>query len=191
MKQCGVQGCDKPYKAKGWCNNHYRRWLRGNDPHIPAYLPMPECFWSKVRKSDGCWEWTATKDRLGYGNFGLNGQMKIAHRIAFELEVGPIPEGLEIDHRCHNRACVNPAHLRAVTRKQNVQNLSGPRRTSATGVLNVHWHKPSKAYRVKVRHDGREYIGGYFSDLEEAAKAARELRLSLFTHNDLDRRPAA
>lgn len=78
-------------------------------------------FWNKVEKTDTCWLWTAGTAR-GYGLFWLNGKMRLAHRVAYELEVGLIPEGMELDHvkeRCGNRNCVNPAHLEPVTAQEN------------------------------------------------------------------------
>lgn len=86
-------------------------------------------FWSKVDKdhgkpldlrdlSTGCWEWVAGTS-WGYGQFSLQGGNIQAHRYAYELLVGPIPEGLDIDHLCMCRRCVNPAHLEPVTRGEN------------------------------------------------------------------------
>src|SRR5690554_1231498 len=83
-------------------------------------------FWVKVGLPDpetGCMEWTASKPR-GYGNFGLNGQVLRAHRISYSLCVGPIPQGLEIDHLCRNRSCVRPDHLEAVTHSENMRRVA-------------------------------------------------------------------
>ena len=76
---------------------------------------MPERFWQKVELGPDCWEWRASKLRDGYGNFWLDGRVRLAHRVAYELVREPIPEGLVIDHLCRNRGCVNPAHMEAVT----------------------------------------------------------------------------
>jgi len=85
-------------------------------------------FWSRVEKSPGCWTWTGTIDPGGYGHYKL-GQSQHAHRVAYELVVGPIPEGLELDHLCRNPSCVNPAHLEPVTHAENVRRGTVAQRT--------------------------------------------------------------
>lgn len=77
-------------------------------------------FWSKVDKTDGCWLWAGAHDRYGYGQVRLASRLQLAHRVAFELTVGPIPDGLELDHLCRVRTCVNPSHLEPVTHKENL-----------------------------------------------------------------------
>lgn len=76
-------------------------------------------FWRKVQKTEACWLWTAGMSVGGYGRFKANGRMNFAHRFAYELLVGPIPDGLQLDHLCRVRHCVNPAHLEPVTAREN------------------------------------------------------------------------
>lgn len=86
-------------------------------------------FWSKVAVDveTGCWEWTAAKAKNGYAQFHFDQQTGYAHRFAYVTLVGPIPDGLDIDHLCRNRGCVNPAHLEPVTRSVNLRRGDGPR----------------------------------------------------------------
>lgn len=96
---------------------------RNGTPRGLPPRPVGERFWPKVRKSAGCWEWTGRTSEKGYGDFHLNRQTVLAHRVSYELLVGPIPEGLTLDHLCRNTRCVNPAHLEPVTHGENMRRM--------------------------------------------------------------------
>jgi len=93
----------------------------------------PERLWSRVDRSDpeSCWLWPgATSD--GYGQIGIGqGERVYVHRLAYELLVGPIPQGLQLDHLCRVRHCVNPAHLEPVTGWENNRRSSSPTAVNA------------------------------------------------------------
>lgn len=66
-----------------------------------------------------CWKWRGSVSELGYGAFWFDGAMRPAHRVTYELLIGPVPDGLELDHLCRNRGCVNPSHVEPVTHQEN------------------------------------------------------------------------
>lgn len=83
-----------------------------------------ERFWRKVQGPDplGCWTWAGSLNRAGYGQFTLRGPRNVmAHRYAYEALIGPIPDGLTIDHLCRNKACLNPWHLEPVPNGVNIR----------------------------------------------------------------------
>ncbi len=82
-------------------------------------------FWSKVNIADlfSCWEWTAHKNHLGYGQFRFGCNMVLSHRLSWELAYGKIPNNLQINHKCHNPSCVNPSHLYAGTHQDNMNDM--------------------------------------------------------------------
>jgi len=105
---------------------HYARKLSHGDPTVSLLdrSPAVERFWKRtIQSADGCWEWIGTINKVGYGYLS-DGVSKLAHRFAYELLIGPIPEGLQIDHLCNVRNCVNPAHLEAVTLQENMRRMS-------------------------------------------------------------------
>lgn len=156
-------------------------------------VPPQQRFWPKVEKTDGCWEWTASKNKFGYGQIAAGttaaGKKKVlgAHRVAYEMTYGPIPEGLDIDHACRNRGCVKPTHLRAVTTKQNCENLAGAQSNNvSSGVRGVYRTREGK-WLARVTHNGKQYRAGIYETIPEAEAAVLAKRLELFTHNELDR----
>lgn len=119
---CTIEDCTKPASRRTWCEMHYERWRSNGDPGIVRLILGDDLarFNAKVQVTPDCWIWMAGHEkRFGYPSFVFNGQKQGAHRFAYEYFIGPIPAGLEIDHRCHNHGCVNPAHLQAVTAQFN------------------------------------------------------------------------
>lgn len=83
--------------------------------------------WNKVKKTPTCWEWTGAgaNSVRGYGLFWYGGKLQQAHRVVYTLLVGEIPEGLQLDHLCRNKSCVNPNHLEPVTARVNTLRSDG------------------------------------------------------------------
>lgn len=81
----------------------------------------PETFWYKVRKTDTCWLWDSYCDEQGYGKLSYQNHDTYAHRVAFEITYGPIPQGMVVRHTCDNPTCCNPQHLLLGTPADNVR----------------------------------------------------------------------
>lgn len=192
-RTCAVPGCERTYRCSGYCAPHYTRFRRTGDPGplkiTQRVVGTPEeRFWPKVTKTDSCWLWNgAILSRAGgYGNFNLcHGRGTIrAHVFAYQTLIGPVPEGMVLDHTCHTPACVNPEHLRPATREQNNQNHNGrPYSSNKTSRFRGVTLRSSGKWWAQVRNESV----GYFATELEAAEAARRRRIELFTHNDLDR----
>lgn len=127
---CGVRGCEGTHYGRGWCQAHYRRWVESGDPLTLKTLPWPERFWDKVTQTECCWVWTGATDPAGYGRSAdESGAIKLAHRVAYLLSVGPIPEATpELDHLCRVECCVRPDHLEPVTKDENRKRQASAKR---------------------------------------------------------------
>ena len=108
-------------------------------------MNWPDRFWRKVERSANagmCWVWNGARIGSGYGTIKVDAKPMLAHRIAYELVRGQtIPHGMELDHLCRNRACVNPDHLEVVTHKQNLLRGLGVGSMNAAKTKCIHGHE--------------------------------------------------
>lgn len=189
---CQFSGCTKARWRKGHCLGHYSQLKRfGECSEIRDFLgidgDLADRINSKIQQSGDCWEWIGARNTSGYGTIRIDGRTPCAHRIIWELLNGPVPDGLELDHQCWNAACVNPAHLKPVTHKQNVENQR-PGGWGKLGIRGVRQTGKSR-YSVFVRHEDKQRCYGSFATKEEAAEVARAVRNRLFSNNLADRVP--
>jgi hypothetical protein len=144
---CVIGDCGRHVVAWGWCDKHYRRWKKYGDPLTVKRIIGDDLlrFEARVDRSggpDACHPWTGQPTPDGYGMMQFGGKGRLVHTVAWELENGPVPPGMEIDHECHNRAvlagtchrglcehrlCCNERHLAAKTHLENVR-APGPRK---------------------------------------------------------------
>lgn len=117
---CSLPECDKKVFVRGWCSTHYWRWYRHGDPTVEPRRPQTfeEYLAASVEIGD-CWLWTKTIKAHGYGSAAFGGKHHNAHLLVWRQLVGEIPLGLQLDHLCRVRHCVNPDHLQPVTPKVN------------------------------------------------------------------------
>jgi hypothetical protein len=155
MRDCLVIGCQRPVRTRGMCNACYEYWRKhGTTDRKPSRAEPAEArIWRLVDK-DGpvpqhrpelgpCWIWTGAKTTKGYGQMTHSGDYsRVAHRAIWEIEVGPIPEGFQLDHLCLVKPCVKailneqgPSHLKLVTNAENMARAKALRLTCRRGHL--------------------------------------------------------
>lgn len=143
-------------------------------------------FWAKVEKTEACWNWKGHVDSNGYGRF----HHSYAHRYSLLINRPALIGIQQVDHRCHNKACVNPDHLRAVTNKQNQENRRGANKNSKSGVRGVNWMPHYGKWRAQFKHNGRSIYVGIYETIEEAEAAVVAKRRQVFKHSERDRATA-
>lgn len=134
---CERPGCHRPHQARGLCGPCYsaarRQGLLDPLPKVPLADRLAAGW--KLDTESGCWVWQKAQTAAGYGQIGEGGKVLYTHRVAYELHVGPIPDGLQIDHLCRNTSCCNPGHLEVVTAAENTRRNEAPASvTNRTGV---------------------------------------------------------
>lgn len=114
-----------------------------------AFTSRPEKALKNYREVSGCWLWQGTL-RGGYGRVKIAGRLQEAHRASYEHHVGPIPDGLVVDHLCRNRACINPAHLEPVTEAENIRRGE----QGSAEAMRKHWATRKGSPNEPDRRDG-------------------------------------
>lgn len=133
IKKCSFQKCKRPAVAKGLCNSHWSQRHKGNQlTQIKTEESALDRFERQIEKTDYCWNFTGNgrgsgrsvaKGEDGYGQLYHNGKKYMAHRFSYELYKEPIPSGLQVDHLCRNKKCVNPDHLELVDQHENMKRM--------------------------------------------------------------------
>ena len=189
-KVCTWNECRRGGKIiKGLCEAHYARQRHGRDMDAPirTYHASPrESLEARTEWTDGGHlVFLGAEYGSGYGGLMVNGRMAYAHRYAWELANGPIPPGMQVNHKCFRRDCVALAHLELVTGQENTQYRSGPQSNSKSGVrgvINVRI-KGRDFWRAVVRRNGRTWTRTFpYTDagLELADEWAAAKRRELF-----------
>lgn len=181
--KCKVDKCDRGGRIKvGYCPMHYQRFRKYGDPHagIAKYDTWQEALDNRVRQEGDCLVWTGSVNAWGYGRTKTQGGgLRVVHHLAWERVNGPIPEGLEVDHVCFNRACVNVEHLRLVTKSENARHRQGAQPNSKSGVRNVHACKGGR-WMVRLKVAGKHMYFGSYDTIEEAEQVAIRARREVF-----------
>lgn len=189
---CSGPACDNPGNQGGLCHGHRKQARRGQklSPlkfRAPASMPLQDRLDHYTDKSGECWIWTGNKHPSGYGMLTWEGRPRYAHRLWFEQLHGQVAAGMDIDHMCRNPSCVNPAHLQAVSHKQNGENQTNLQDNNKSGVRGVTWDKSRNKWYASVKHNYKDHYVGRFDSLAEAEAAVVAKRNELFTNNLLDR----
>lgn len=125
---------------------------------------------------DECWHWTGQIARDGYGRLSVDGRKQMAHRLAYEVWVGPIAVGLEIDHLCRVKTCINPAHLEAVTRAENMHRQ--PRIAARMAQTHCKRGHEFTASNTRIDSRGCRNCKTCHNERERARKALRRMERS-------------
>ena len=128
-----------------------RKW-RANEITGVDFADVSRFLAKRIVLPDGCWQWTAYRNKAGYGVFGLKGKVPLAHRFAYIVFRGPIDPSMQLDHLCRNPGCCNPNHLEIVTNLENSKRgRTGLAMKNKTVCKNGH---PFSKENTTVRQDG-------------------------------------
>lgn len=199
---CSFPSCDRVTKGKGLCPGHYHQQWRGEElkplrvqrgrskyGSSKNRVPVKTRLLSHVTRDEsmGCLLWNKAISVHGYGVLNIKEtDSSHVHRTSYETFIGPIPRGRVVDHICGVRNCIEPSHLRAVTKTQNAQYHPGiaAGTIAASGHMGVHYNESSGYWQAKFYLDGKcEFVGSY-DTVEDAAFAVRARRAEICDMGD-------
>ena len=169
---CLIPDCGRRVLARGWCKVHYDRWWRHGDVDVTPQTPLATRLWAKIDRRGGlmaCWPWPGAHSREGYGRVSLGRPSTTTcapHRVAYELLVGPIPTGLQLDHLCRRPACCNPSHLRPVTSRENTRRGAG----HGSELVCPQGHAYTEANTSRERKTGKRHCKRCDADRHQAKR---------------------
>lgn len=130
---CSIEGCEKPVLGRGWCAMHYRRWSKYGNPETVKQeqlhgLTLADRILARTSQGPDCWEWTGSLNSTGYGQINIGNTPRLVHRVSWATFKGPIPDGMDVLHRCDNPKCVRPDHLFVGTHEMNMADKMAKKR---------------------------------------------------------------
>ena len=181
---CTGPRCARKVKARGLCNSHYGQYLEGRDLQPLRHRRRNGMSAEEMGKwiieqvevdpDSGCWIWPHAVNHLSYGSVRFQGKAWPVHRLMFSIFVGPLVEGLVVDHiDCISTACCNPAHLRQVRQAGNMQNRRSISTANTSGHPGVSWDKENSKWIAQIMVDRKRLFLGRFPNLDDAIAARK------------------
>lgn len=200
---CTGPQCDRDVRTRGLCNSHYQQLKLGRP--LTALRPRRKQNMSaeemgqwiseqvEVDPDSGCWIWPHTLSQKGYGKVGFQGKMWYVHRLMFSVFVGPLVDGLQVDHiNCISKACCNPGHLRQISGAGNSQNRQKLQANNTSGHIGVRWDERYEKWHAQIKVGGTTAHLGYFTNLDDAIAARKAAEQQYHPYRDPEyREPVA
>jgi hypothetical protein len=172
---CMMEDCPDPVRTRGYCNKHYLRLWKYGSPYITHTTYKFELLDRLAANSQedpetGCVVWQLALTKAGYARIEMAPEKRkvFVHRIVYELNVGPIPEGMVIDHLCRNRACINYEHLEVVTIRENTLRGEGASAENAKKIECRNGHE--------FTDDNIQWVKGKYGPERRCKECTREVR---------------